>query len=186
MQNPKIEIPLSRRKLVKLICYCIVFIAAGTWLAIYQPQTSNPILNSTLLKYAIGMLGILMGLIGFFAFLMKIFDTKAGITIDQTGVIENASALSVGRIPWADILDIRETTAQGSFSAKEKFIIIMVKNPDYYISKQKNAIRRKLMELNARKSGSPLYITTNGLKIRHAELKELLQQKLKEYRGSGN
>ena len=42
------------------------------------------------------------------------------------------------------------------------------------------------MELNARKSGSPLYITTNGLKIRHAELKELLQQKLKEYRGSGN
>lgn len=186
MQDPKIEIPLSRRKLVKLLCYCVIFIAAGLWLAIYQPQTSNPILNSSLLKYGIGMLGVLMGLIGVFAFLTKIFDTKAGITIDQTGVIENASSLSVGRIPWTDIIDIRETTMQGSVSAKEKFIIIMVKNPDYYISKEKNAIRRKLMAMNARKSGSPLYITTNGLKIKHTVLKELLQRKLKEYRGYNN
>ena len=186
MHNPTIEIPLSRGKLIKLLFFCTIFIVAGLWLAVYQPQTSNPILNSSILKYGVGMMGVLMGLIGVFAFLTKIFDTKAGITIDQTGLIENASTLSVGRIPWTDILDIRETTVQGSFSAKEKFIIIMVRNPDYYISKQKNAIRRKLMMLNAKKSGSPLYITTNGLKIRHTELKELLQRKLKEYRGSND
>jgi hypothetical protein len=55
-------------------------------------------------------------------------------------VFDNTSAVSAGLVPWTDVLEIRETKV-----ANQTFINLVVKNPQEYINKQKNGIKRKLI-----------------------------------------
>ena len=180
-----IEIPLSKGKLIKLLSFSIAFLLLGFWLAFYHPRSGNPVFDSELLKYVIGVLGMVMGLVGIFFFSKKILDTKAGLTIDDSGIIENGGALSVGHIPWADIIGIRETAVQTSIASKQKFIVIVLRDPQVYIDRETSSIKRKLMSVNTKSSGSPVNISTNGLKIKHEDLKKLLIEKYEHYRSRG-
>lgn len=100
-----------------------------------------------------GVLGIvLFGAAGVFG-IKKLFDKKVGLIIDENGITDNSSALSIGLIEWKDINGI-ELTQVNSI----KFLRIGFKNPEKYISKAKNGIKAKLMKINMNMYGSPIYI----------------------------
>ncbi|PZX91874.1 hypothetical protein DOS84_18240 [Flavobacterium aquariorum] len=175
----KVEIQLSKTKLLLGIGGSILFVVLGIWLFThsydFQNTTSRLPQNPTFIK-TIGILGVLFfGGTGTFG-IRKMFDDKAGLIIDDTGITNNTNASSIGLIKWSDITKIR-TGQVGS----TKFLLIYTKKPNYYLNKVKG-FRRKLMEGNNRMYGTPLSITSNTLKCKFSDLEKLLNEKLIEQR----
>jgi len=181
MNHPsRIEIPFSKSKLTRLLLICIVFVFLGSWIFQAKTNTGNSLFNSEIFRKVVGLLSVLMGGLGIYFSSRKLFNNEPGLVIDSDGIIENSGAVSVGRIQWSDISEIRETTVR-ALTSKQRFIIIVVKNPMDYIARETRSVSRRLLTLNLNKSGSPIHIPTNGLKIKHEPLKDLLMNKFAEY-----
>jgi hypothetical protein len=172
----KIVIPLSKIKISLLIAGCSLFVIVGIMFTI-DPQKFISILyrNSAVIRIS-GILSLLFFGIGLIFFVGKLFDKKPGMVIDEIGFLDNSSALAAGRILWSDIENISILKMK-----KQKLMILHVKNPQDYIDRQKSIFKRKLMEVNYRLYGTPLSITSNGLKISFDELLKILSEKLKEH-----
>lgn len=177
-----IEIALSKTKLTKLLVFSIIFLIAGLWLIISNPQISNPVFNHPITKAIGGYGGAIMGLWGIYFFAKKLIDKRPGLVISDEGIYDNASAFHFGLIPWADISQIYEQTVQVSMASKQRFITIGLINPDKYISRETNFLKRKLLMANAKSYGSPIHISTNGLKTEHNELMNLVDEFFKKYK----
>jgi len=173
----RIEIPLSKTKLTRGLIGSVVFVLIGLWILIYQPAISNSVFINPLIKYGAAIACILFfGFVSIF-YAKKLTDKKPGLIIDNTGITDNSSAVSVGHTPWTDIKYI--TTIK---VVKQDFIILIVENPNNYINKQTNIIKRKTMEMNFKSYGSPINISANSLKSNFNELKSVLDNKLAEFK----
>lgn len=105
--NDVIEIPLSKGKLVLMFAGSLLFVAAGFWF-IKAPETFTETIfkPSPTLIIILGYASIIFfGLCAVFIF-RKLFDTKAGVVIDDKGIHDNSSGVSAGFIPWSDISNI--------------------------------------------------------------------------------
>lgn len=180
----RIEIELSKSKLAKLLVFSIIFSIAGFWLIIANPQISNPLFNHPITKAIGGYGGAIMGLWGIYFFAKKLVDKKPGLVINEEGIYDNASAFNFGLIPWTDISQIYERTVEVPMAAKQRFVTIGLINPDKYISRETNVLKRKLLMANAKSYGSPIHISTNGLKIDHNELLNLVDEYFIKYKHS--
>ncbi len=78
----RVEIPLSKTKLVKLLIFSVLFLLIGLWLAIKNPQTSNPIINSIIVKSIVAYGGIAMGVFGIYFFSKKVAASKPGVIMN--------------------------------------------------------------------------------------------------------
>ena len=166
----QIEIPLSKGKLTIILIGSIAFVAIGLWFVISPPFIQNGLFGNPTLIFVAGITSILF--FGFCAFTIfkKLQDNKSGLIIDKTGITDNASGISAGHIPWSDIKAI--TTSQ---VLDQKFLMILVNNPNDYIRRQTNVIKRKVAEMNYKSYGSPISISANSLKCDFYELKNILQ-----------
>jgi hypothetical protein len=181
-ENYPVEISLSKSKLTKFLIFSLLFLAGGIWMIVSNPQTNNPFFNNLFIK-GLAMYGsTIMGLAGVYFFTRKLLDNKPGLIINEKGIHDNTSIFKFGWIPWSDIADIYEHSIQASIASKQYFITIGLKNPEEYIVREVSPIKRKLMQVNANSYGSPVHISTNGLKINHHELLELLRGALNKYR----
>jgi len=179
------EITLSKWKLVKLLFYSSLFIVAGLWMLLRQPETGNPVFNNFWLKNIAAGGGVLLGIGGMLSGIKKLSDTKPGVIIDETGLTDNSGMLSVGFIPWADVTAVAERVVKSSFASKEQFITLYLRNPDAYINKQKNGLKRRMMNMNYKYAGSPVSISSNTLKIKFDPLFRMVQEAFEFYK-SGN
>ncbi len=171
--NDRIEIPLSKVKLTMLIVAAIVFVIIGFWILIFQPKSiifRNQIFNSIM-----SIAGILFFGLGGLLLLLKLGDYKPGITIDKFGINVNAGSFSFGLIKWDDIEEIKETLYYN-----QKLMLILVKNPEYYIQGQNNAFKRKQMEMSLKYLATPITISANSLNCNFEELKSILLLKFDE------
>ena len=173
----RIEIPLSKSKIIMMLIGASGFVAIGLWLVIAPPQIENSYWGNPT-KIAIAGYGsiIFFGLCAAF-FIRKLPDTKPGFVIDDAGLLDNSGALSAGQIFWEDIENISILEMQ-----KQKFLMLEVKSPKQYIDRQKSLLKRKGMELNYKMYGTPICITANGLKVPFQELFTLVSQKFQEKR----
>lgn len=176
-QDRIVKIFHSKRKLIKGLIASIIFVLIGFWLLVYKPNTSNHVVNNPVVKYGAAITSILLFGFGIFYFATKLTDKKPGITIDDEGILDNSSAVAIGLIPWVDIKQFATVRV-----IKQEFLIIVVNNPDYYLAQQKNFLKKKGMEYNYNHYGSPLAISTNGLKCNVEELITILERKLSEYK----
>lgn len=167
-----ITIPLSKGKLLLSTLGAFAFVAIGFWFVLAPPTTYSSFFGPTVI-IIIGLISIL--LFGGIAILVirKLFDPRPGLIIDEQGISDNSGGLSGGQILWQDIIDIQVLQIQ-----RQRLILILIKNPQDYIDRQSNGWKRKLMAMNFRQYGTPLSISTNGLKISFAELLEILKHHL--------
>lgn len=173
----RIEIALSKSKIVLMLLGALTFVAIGLWFVIAPPTIKNSFWNNPTKVSIIGYASIIFfGLCAFF-FIRKLPDNKAGIIIDDTGLIDNSSGLSAGHILWSDIENFSVTEIH-----RQKLIMLHVKNPQHYIDRQKSLFKRKGMELNNKMYGTPISITANELKISFADLLKILTDKLQASR----
>ncbi|RYD74042.1 MAG: hypothetical protein EOP53_19030 [Sphingobacteriales bacterium] len=182
MTENKIEIPLSKSKLTKLLIFSVLFLLGGLWLIITDPQIKNGLFNNPVVKALAFYGSTLMGLLGTYFFTKKLFDKKPGLIISEEGVCDNTSAFRFGLIPWSDIVEIYEYSMQASIASKQYFTTIVLVDPDKYISREKNTIKRRLLNVNLKSYGSPVHISTNGLATNHTELLKLLTEYFNKYK----
>jgi hypothetical protein len=147
---------------------------------IADPQISNPIFNNPVVKSIASYGGAIMGLFGIYFFSRKLFDSKPGLVIDENGIYDHTSAFNFGFIPWTDISQIGENSA--GIAAKQRFVMIILINPDKYIQREKSFLKRKLLSANAGTYGSPVHISANGLKTSHDDLLQLLTDEFNKYK----
>lgn len=84
---------------------------------------------------------------------LKHLLTKAPVlNINQSGITDNASGLSVGFIPWSDI-----SGAEIMLIEKQKYLHIYLENPEAYVKKASIA-RRLMMRVNLLFGGSHISI----------------------------
>lgn len=186
-----IEIKLSKIKLVLLTLGALAFVIAGVHLFLnaesiaFETQYRNSYNRSNWIFRDPDLIRIL----GFSSFsffglaipyaIKKLFNKGFGLIIDEKGIYDNSSAVSAGLILWQDIIDINFLQVQ-----KIKFIQIKVSNPDYYIYRKKNRIFRFFMFLNKKLYGTPISISSTGLKCNFDELDESISIALKKFKKS--
>ena len=168
MKEP-VEIPISKVKLILLLIGSLGFVVAGVYLLIESDHFVER--GDKSIEFIIGA-GI--GAVVFFGacfvwVLIKLFDSKAGLRIDDQGITDHSSGVSVGFIDWADIRGV-ETQKFKS----QKFLVLKTDQPGKYIDKARNALKRKAMQANVGMCGSPLTISANTLKVTHQELESLI------------
>lgn len=169
----QIEIQLSKTKLILMLIGSIAFVAVGLWFIVSPPTISNPFFGNPTRLLIIGVAAtITFGFMGFYI-ARKIPDNKPGLIINNVGLIDNSSGLSVGQILWSDIESVSILEIN-----KQKLILINVKNPKDYIDKQKSGLKKRLMQMNFNGYGTPLSITSNSLKIEFDELFNILNDRL--------
>ena len=174
--NEQIEIQLSKLKLAGMLLGCIAFVTIGAFFVANPSHFRSLRGSSTTLIFISGAAGIIFfGYIGYYLF-KKIGERSPGLIISNKGITDNSGGVSPGFIPWEDVKAIKE-----KIIARQKFINIVVKNPQFYIDRQKNSLKRKIMQGNLNLYGSAIQISVNGLKITYAELKVLLEKKFKEF-----
>ncbi len=173
----RIEISLSKKKIFLMLIGALAFVAIGLWFVISPPTISNSYWgNPTKISIA-GYASIVFFGLCALVLIKKLPDNKPGLIIDQTGLTDNSSGVSAGQILWSDIEVISVIEIQ-----RQKLIMLQVTNPQEYIDKQTSAFKRKMMQLNYKMYGTPLSITSNGLKISFEELLSILRDKLKAAR----
>ncbi|AXG74995.1 hypothetical protein DVK85_12445 [Flavobacterium arcticum] len=169
----EIEIPRSRQKIILLTLGSLLFIAAGYWISIEiaDEQTRLP----TLYVKIIGIISIGFGSIGFIYSLKSLFNRKHSLIINNKGVIDNSSGVSVGLIKWSDITDIEITQVKST-----KFILLFVENPEHYINNSKS-FKKFLLKSNHKMYGTPLSISSTSLQCTFDDLEKEIRSGLERY-----
>jgi len=171
----QIEIPLSKKRIFLMLLGALVFFAIGLWFVISPPTISNSYWGNPTKLAIVGYASIVFfGLCAFYL-IRKLPDNKPGLIIDQTGLTDNSSGVTAGEILWSDIQGISVMEIH-----RQKLIMFHVKNPQDYIDKQKSSFKRKMMQMNYKMYGTPLGITSNGLRISFDELLSTLKDKLEQ------
>jgi len=175
--NDEIKISLSKNKIILLFLGAIIFVILGVWLAIEPERFSNSVYRPRSAEFIkiVGMVALVFfGVCSVFIF-KKLFDKKYGLIIDKNGITDNSNGTSVGLIKWTDIVGIRIEQVYS-----QKFIIVDVSNPEYYIELKKGRIGKMAMKANFNRYGSPISITANSLKTNFEDLKEKIYKQYKK------
>jgi len=176
-KSKPIEIQLSKFKLSLMIIGSLIFVTAGVWLIWHVAVTPASHFRRFYFGLIVGSVSILFfGLAAVYLF-KKLLDNKPGLIICDDGIIDNSGALSIGFIPWTDVVEIHEV-----FMGRQIFIIVEIINPLEYIDRQENTLKRRWMKANYKLYRSVIGITANGLKCNHNELLNLLDSTFRKFK----
>ena len=180
----EVVINFSKKK-VGLLCFAaIIFVILGFYL--FQIADTQTVFNSSFMKVFTKISSIIA--IIFFGFasvyaLIKLFDNKPALVINENGIIDNSSSTSAGLIKWENIVSISITEIFGIFG--QKILSIEINNADEIITKQ-GILKKILMKLNNNFYKSPIQISSNALECNFQELYSILKEQLSSHRANSN
>ncbi|OJJ21089.1 hypothetical protein BKI52_10990 [marine bacterium AO1-C] len=174
MKETKIE--LNKGNLLTLSVLAIVMALVAIFFIILTLQERDKTIYF-IINLGLGSIGVLFFGGGALFLLQKYQDKEPGLIINEKGIFDNSSFISLGFIAWADMDTITELTVKG-----QHFIRVKMKNPKKYTQKTKAPLKRMFLVLNSRFYGSPIQISANSLKARHQVVFQLIQSGLDEYR----
>jgi hypothetical protein len=152
-------------------------VVAGIWLLTLDDAEiqSRRGFGDPVVVYAFGLvLIVFFGSIALYL-LKKLFDGKPALIFNSSGIVDNASSVSPGFIPWSDVVG-----AQICEIRREKLLIVRVRDPRKYIARG-NSLRRALNRANHDMVGSPISITAHTLEINFSELAALFDRYQRTY-----
>jgi len=162
----RVAISMSKLKLFLLILGSLVFVALGI-LFILRPNFDSHYEPGYVQAVGIAALTV-FGLCGIYG-ITKLFDNRPGLILDRDGIVDNSSALALGRVAWLDIYEIRVSTI-----SRQKFLTLMVRDPEQYIQRA-GLLVRLLKSGSIGLTGSPINISANALRITLAELEKMVR-----------
>jgi hypothetical protein len=167
-----IVIGLSKIKLVVLLLLTVAGATLCVWLGLVVAPAGR---HHPLLVGGIASAGFtLCALSGMYVF-RKLLDGRPGLVIDAEGIIDNASAVSAGRVPWQDIVRV-EVASVGS----QRFLTVLVADPRKYVGRG-GRLHRWVNAANATMTGSPINISSGALRIEFDELVRLMTESLETH-----
>lgn len=177
IKEEQIEIQLSKSKMIMTFLGSLMFVGLGIWFLTNPPQSDHWLFGNSIVIFIAGIVSVLFfGLVAVTIF-RKFSDKKPGLIINKQGIIDNSSGVSAGLISWEDIQGIKITQVMS-----QKFLMIIVRNPEEYLDKVANPIKRNTMRMNYKTYGSPISISSNALQTDFDDLHKLLIDKMNEYK----
>ena len=169
----RIEIYTSKKKSIPLLIGSIAFVALGIWLLLEADNLPrNPIYTR-----GIGVVSILFFGLGIFVGIKRLIKSEIALIIDPIGLNIDPKKSLTEFIKWDEILGFKEIKIRSM-----RVLIIGVKNPEYWLEKETNTIRKKMMQFNINKFNSPFNITASVLDISYNELNEKLNSYFEKYK----
>lgn len=168
----------GKTKILLLLLGASAFVALGILMlslddAIIRSQRR---FNDPVYVRALGLVSIVFfGSCGLYA-LKMLFDKKPALVFNSSGIIDNASSVSAGFIPWSEVVGAEICEIQ-----KQKLLVIKVRDPREYIARG-GSLRRALNRANYSMVGSPISIASNTLAINFSELVSLFDLYQRKYR----
>ena len=176
-KEEQIEIPLSKTKMILTFLGSLMFVGLGIWFLTNPPKSNHWLFgNPTLIRIEGIASVIFFGLVAVIIF-RKFSDKKPGLIINRQGIFDNSSGVSAGLIPWTDIQEIKISQVMS-----QKFLMFIVRNPEYYLEKVTNPLKKNAMKMNYKTYGSPISISSNALQTNFDDLHKLLIDKMNEYK----
>ena len=165
-------IRLSKWKLLMLLSFAALFVAAGAWMFNLDAAEieSARRMRSPLMVHGIGALGMVFGALGCVGILSKLFDSAPGLVLDERGLTDNSSLFSAGFLPWSDIDGFDVYQVQ-----KQRMVVVLLRDPDAYVARL-GTLRRWMARANRSMAPSPVMLAANGLAIRFDDLLTQLHQ----------
>lgn len=171
------EIGLSKVKISLLLCFAIGAVALGVWL-LTLPDASivtQRRFNEPWLVHSVGGLALLFFGICSVAAGRKLFDASPGLVLSEQGLLDNASGVAAGFIPWSQITGIGHYQVQG-----QKMLVIGLADPKPYLERGP-FWKKALLKANYRLVGSPVSIPANTLKMAFEPLLALVGEYHQRY-----
>jgi len=173
----KIEIYSSKKKSFLLLIGSLLFIAGGIWMFVDAENLTWFRLRSPILIKGVGIISILFCGLGCYFSIKQLVKNKLFLIIDKKGINVNPKKNSSGFISWYNIEGFSELKIQS-----QKMVLIKVNNPDFWIERETNLIRKKMAEYNLNEYGSPFCLSAVSMQINHAELMNVLNENLEKYK----
>ena len=173
----KIEIYSSKKKSLLLLTACIVFVIGGIYMFINAEDLSSYRGRNPIFTKGIGVMSVLLCGLGIYVSIRQLISNQLIVIIDKIGININPKKSLSERIEWKNIKGFNEIKIQ-----RTKIVIIKVNNSNYWIEKEENFIRKKLMKFNTNIYGSPFNISANIMQINHFELMEILNENFNKYK----
>ena len=172
-----IEIYSSRKKSFLLLIGSLLFVVGGIYMFINtENMTSFRFRNPLFIKIA-GIASVLFFSLGIYVAIKQLISNQLILIIDRKGVNVNPKKEPTESIEWKNINGFSELKIQS-----QKFVIIDVNNSEYWIEKEENSIRKKLMKFNVNNYGSPFNLSANSMQMSYAELMKTLNENLSKYK----
>ncbi len=175
-KSPELKLYTSKKKSFLLLIGSLLFVVWGIYAIITADEL--PYRNSPLFTKTIGLLSVSFFSLGIYASIKQLFSKQLVLVVGKNGVNVNPSKSSTDYIEWKNLRFFTELKI-----ARQKFIIVNVDNPEYWIEKEKNKVRKRLMKFNLKNYGSPFNLSANLTQLSHSELMKVLNEKFEEYRG---
>ena len=153
----------------------LAFVILGCLFSIEPDRFISPVFQNRELMRIAGIASVVFFGLGAAFIFKKLFDKKVGLIIDEEGITDNSSAISVGLIEWQDIKGIETLQI-----ASTKLLMLQTDQPEKYIGKAKNGFSRRAMKANNKMYGSPLSLNATTLQIKYEELERLVREELKK------
>jgi hypothetical protein len=172
-----IEVPLSKSKLLFLLLLGIMFVAGGLFF-IFDPSEfskSNYRRTPESVSIIIGFACVIFFGAGIVICIVKLFDKKPGLRIDEFGVTINPGTNS-SIIKWSSIKTFEIQTI-----SRTKLIGIKLKDPQAFINDIDNVFKRKLAAMSFNLSKTPVSISANSLKCSTDQLYAILTNRLSQW-----
>ncbi len=165
----RLEIYSSKKKSFLLLIGSLLFVALGIWLLLEADNLTGWRANYPIFTRGIGLVSILFFGLGVCISSKRLFKSELALIISSEGINVTPKKSLSDFIKWEDIEKFEEIKIQST-----RIVIIVVKNPQYWLDKETSAFRRKLMQFNLNNYNSPFNISATGLDISLDKLIETL------------
>jgi hypothetical protein len=173
----RIEIYSSKTKSLLLLIGSLLFVVGGIYMFMDTESFTGYRTRSPLFIKTIGIASILFFGLGIYVSIRQLLENQLILIIDKKGVNVNPKKSQTEVIEWKNINGFSEFKIQS-----QKFVIIDVDNSDYWIEKEENGIRKKLMKFNVNNYGSPFNLSANSMQMKYSELMKTLNENLNKYK----
>ncbi len=136
------------------------FVAMGIWIILEADNLTCWRAISPFFALLIGIAAILFFGLGIILGIKRLIKSEISLIIDPIGLNVNPKKLLTEFINWDEIIGFEEIKIQSS-----RFVIIEVNNPESWLEKDTNIIRKRLMQFNINNYNSPFNIASAGLNI---------------------
>lgn len=172
LENTKVEIQSSKKKIFLRLIGAIVFVALGIWVMTFPSDELTEIFYSSptfsfIAKYGIGILTILFFSITAFSLTKKIFDNKPKLIMDEKGL-----TLYQIFISWDDIIRVENNS---------RYLIVFIKNPEQYIVQNTNKYKQAILRSCYKTKGSPVLVAVEW-KQSLKQIEDLINSKRIQYK----
>lgn len=171
-----IQIPLNKTRLLLVLFLCGVSLLL---IGFSLTQNDSTFLPPALIyvKNTLAILGILLFGTAFLFVIMRLFRSSDGLFITEAGITDRSSAAGGAPMKWEEIMNVETREIWG-----QAILTIYLKDPEGYIARERNPLKRLVMRRNVKHYGSPLQIPIGNIKSSPDELLQIILSRLDAHR----